>query len=194
MKIVTKYKKPKDLEILIESYLGNRHRNIVLNSGTIIHYSYDIKEKTDAAHCYFDIIRRMSFLFRVKVLRNPHNIEEGLAIVGKQRIVESFVHYLDKVFEYAESNVQFTQGFNRVNRRDKNESDRRILSAKRVLQYLDKIRRVGIFKTQYGITDSDYLMETERLYEILYVQYIDETPSLTIKKAYSWRTDYGTTC
>lgn len=115
----------------------------------------DIKDITPAAKSYYPLIRALQKLYNVRCLRNQYNIEEGIYVVGRKKIRETFIDRLRKIIQSVERDVAVFRFRNQM----KKETDDHLTTAiakfrkKRVKRYVTVAVDMQSMKVKKGLCD-----------------------------------------
>lgn len=89
----------------LERYFLTQYQNAYTIPG-ITSIRIRIKNYTPSPTRYLDLIRAMAPLFNVKVLRNEHLIDEGIYVIGRERLCNKFYDTLISIIQIVEARVK----------------------------------------------------------------------------------------
>lgn len=106
----TGYKNPKQWGLEMWTYFTTRYRHdILVNSRKIIDRRIYLSNYTDASTSYTEFIRKFALSFSLVVLRNDHNIQEGIVVIGEEFLVNAFEKLFEKAMESIENNTTISK-------------------------------------------------------------------------------------
>jgi hypothetical protein len=143
-------------------------------SGVNSHKWVNLAEHTETIGRYAELIRKLSLPFDVLVVRNPNSRSEGIHVIGKQELVESFSKMLLNIIDKVE---RVTSKFkkNQYNRKQHFSGAKATFKGKCLMLYIKELNQVN------------RLIEFNDSYKLrlqLRKDYMKQTP-LKIKKAFN---------
>lgn len=73
-----------------------------MNDGYLIHHYFVVVPNTQSISRYYEIIRMLSPVYRVIVVRDPHNVAMGLYVAGYHSLVVKFISTLKDIINKVE--------------------------------------------------------------------------------------------
>lgn len=162
-------------------------------SSPIISIHIDMGELTKSSTIYFDLIRRIAFIFQVIICRNEYDIGEGIWVIGREQIVRACEKYLTQAIERIESNVDNITGQNMRTNMNKGLTEVQIRANRRT-----KLHQIWLGALN-GLNVRQILKETypREIFEGIGTKlitdlwaintYKEQTPSLRVKKPFQWK-------
>lgn len=162
-------------------------------SSPIISIHIDIEEITKSSTIYFDLIRRIAWVFQVQICRNEFDIKEGIWIIGREFIVKACEKYLTSAIEKIEDNVSNITGQNLNKGLVKGlteiqvKADRRIKLHQMWFNRLMELDARKILRETYP-KETFERMGTKLITDLWAINtYKEQTPSLKVKKPFQWK-------
>lgn len=169
---------PRDLQRSLTLYFRDSYQH-AYPEGRFISIRFRANEYTSSITRYLDLIRLLSTLFNVRVLRNEHSILEGLYIVGRDRIAHEFEQVLIKIIRYAElKTFDYSMSRDKITKIHGHEKISKY-KGNIILKFEDIIRRI---QKDYDIyAPIRHVLEHEKADQVSFISYMKAFPHLKTK-------------
>jgi len=167
----------------LERYFINGYQNAYLQP-KIVSIRIKLTEHTTSPTRYLDLVRVLSPLFNIKVLRNEHCIDEGIYVIGQHRSCEKFFEALIAIVREVEIKT-FDYGMIR----DKVSSIHGAeLKSKYKGKYIHKFEMMikGIQKNYDHYAKIRHILEHEKADQVSFISYMKSFPHLRNKTPLRW--------
>ena len=84
------------------------------NGGTITHHFFDIFKHTINPKAYWPMMRKMGYVYNVKILANEHSSMDGIWVAGRQLLVLHVINIIESIIKKVEEQTRALkfQGYN----------------------------------------------------------------------------------
>ena len=187
------HKRPKQFGIEQWTYFSNKYRHDILaNSQKIVDKRIYLSNYTDVSTSYMEFIRYFAFSFNIVVLRNDHNIKEGIVVVGEEFIVAAFERMFVAAIECIEQNIEV---YNNLYYERKG-IDLWTYRMDTIKKFTDQLyygeKKEALLKDAWP-QDWEKILTHETYNYIRYKEYRKQTPSLVVLKEFyhtSWPSNF----
>lgn len=132
-----------------------RVNKLVEDGGSITHHFFDIFRYTINPKAYWPMLRKMSYVYHVKILANEHSSMDGIWVAGRHVLVLHVINIIENIVIKVEDQTRALkfQGYN----------DRKTERLRLINMYIEKAFEpmVAPFKNEQYTSDLLYYIEQE---------------------------------